>query len=62
MPAGAIGHLTFATAVEDDETVNFNIPASVFLEGPNVIAVEVHQVNAGSSDLSFDLRTLRKYF
>jgi Calcineurin-like phosphoesterase len=55
MPAGPIGHGTFAPAVEDDEIVNFTIPSSVFLEGTNMIAVEVHQVNLGSSDLSFDM-------
>ncbi len=55
MPGGVIGHGTFASAVEDDEIVNFTIPASVFVEGNNVIAVEVHQINLGSSDLSFDM-------
>jgi hypothetical protein len=31
------------------------IPSSAFVEGNNVIAVEVHQVNATSSDVSFDM-------
>jgi calcineurin-like phosphoesterase family protein len=58
MPGGVIGHSTFASAVEDDEIVNFTIPGYLFFEGTNVIAVEVHQINLGSSDLSFDMELI----
>jgi hypothetical protein len=48
--SGAIGSSTDATA---DET--FTIPASWLHAGTNVIAAEVHQVNAGSSDIVWGL-------
>ena len=59
MPAGTIDHTTFAnsTAV-DDSTIIITVPSSVFSIGNNVIAVEMHQVNATSSDLSFDLELI----
>ena len=46
----------------EDEFVSFAIPAEAFTVGENVIAVEVHQVSATSSDVSFDLqvRGIRK--
>lgn len=34
----------------------FNLDPSMFLEGENVIAVEVHQTSASSTDLAFDLQ------
>ncbi len=48
---------TFASASGDDGNAFFttSIPASYLTDGRNVIAVEVHQVSAGSSDLVFDL-------
>lgn len=55
MPAGPPTHGSFASAVEDDEIVQINVPAAAFVAGSNLIAVEVHQVNLGSSDLSFDM-------
>ncbi|HEX2749307.1 MAG TPA: Ig-like domain-containing protein [Verrucomicrobiales bacterium] len=61
MPAGAINYLT--TAVNNtgdtpaDETTYFplTLPANVLVNGPNVIAVEVHQSGTSSSDISFDM-------
>jgi len=35
--------------------VSTNLPTSVFSAGVNTIAVEVHQDNTGSSDISFDM-------
>ncbi len=59
MPAGPIDHNTFANSVAvDDSTIIITVPNSVFAIGTNVIAVEMHQVNAGSSDLSFDLELI----
>jgi hypothetical protein len=46
---------TYALSYNDGETVHFSLPKSVLHEGENQIAVEVHQCNAGSSDLMFDL-------
>ena len=49
---------TFAPASAPDDGQNFNaitIPASFLAEGRNVIAIEIHQATANTSDLSFDL-------
>jgi hypothetical protein len=58
MPEGDIAFTTFASEVIGgaDETtpVVREIPASLLVNGENVIAIEVHQVNAGSSDLGLD--------
>lgn len=59
MAAGEPTYLTYANATVDSTTEStffaYNVPASLLVPGDNVIAVEVHQVNAGSSDISFDL-------
>lgn len=54
MPAGAIAHGTLASSAVET-TVSFTVPTSSFLNGNNVIAVEMHQNSASSSDLSFDM-------
>jgi hypothetical protein len=44
-----------------DETNNFyatNLSPGLLLEGTNLLAVEIHQANPTSSDLSFDLELL----
>ncbi len=61
MPAGIITDSTFANVTTDgaSETAlnNFNITqAGLFVSGWNTIAVEIHQVNATSSDISFNMR------
>jgi hypothetical protein len=61
MPAGAIAYSTFASSLVDGANENALlssplIPTSLFQNGTNVIAVEVHQINAISSDLGMDLR------
>ncbi|HBF19370.1 MAG TPA: hypothetical protein DDW81_04680 [Cryomorphaceae bacterium] len=61
MPSGSIGFNTFAsTAVGGgDETTYFETRVGPMLQtGENVIAVELHQVSANSSDLSFDMEVL----
>ncbi len=59
MPAGSIGYTTAAsTSVSGgDEAVFFrtNLNPSVIRAGTNVLAVEIHQNSASSSDISFDL-------
>jgi hypothetical protein len=46
---------TFATtSVEDDVLIEADLPVSLLVPGVNVIAVEMHQQSAGSSDISFD--------
>lgn len=58
MPAGAVVHGTLATTaiggIDETTPVTYIIPTSAFINGANTIAVELHQSNATSSDLSFD--------
>ena len=51
--AGYNDHATSAI-VNEQIPVTFSIPASVAINGKNVLAVEVHQATASSSDVSFD--------
>lgn len=56
--AGAVTFNTLATADAADDgssVLTANIPTSYFVNGTNVIAAEVHQFVANSSDLSFDM-------
>ncbi|HEU4495647.1 MAG TPA: alkaline phosphatase PhoX, partial [Flavobacterium sp.] len=59
MPAGAIDNTTLSSGTIDgaDEKryISFFLPKTIFQNGINRIAVEVHQRDAQSSDLSFDL-------
>ncbi|HKQ38751.1 MAG TPA: Ig-like domain-containing protein [Verrucomicrobiae bacterium] len=58
MPPGPATYSTLASALAPDdgeEAVAASISGSLLVNGANVIAVEVHQVNATSSDLTFDL-------
>ena len=57
MPAGAVTYTTSATANANDATTSFTIPASSFVAGNNVIAVEVHRnwvLNSGVNRLDKD--------
>ena len=59
MPAGDVDYLTPASnsVGGDDESAfyDFNVGAHLLSDGINVLAVEIHQVNGTSSDISFDL-------
>jgi secreted PhoX family phosphatase len=59
MPAGAITYTTFSSTTVDgsNETTYFShlLPKTVFKNGRNTIAVEVHNRSASSSDIGFDL-------
>lgn len=56
MPAGTIGHTTPPPAAGNATVLrSFAIPAGVLVDGDNVIAVEVHQVNGTSSDIAFNM-------
>jgi hypothetical protein len=56
LPTGPITFDTLAVAVSpDNQIVEFSVPAGYLSNGVNVVAVEMHQVNPVSSDLSFDL-------
>jgi len=56
MPEGLINYLTTVPnyIVDENAFTNFNVPVELLIGGTNVLAVEVHQNNASSSDLSFD--------
>jgi hypothetical protein len=60
MPAGEIFYDTWAAAGPSDENtyVHFSLKHDWLLPGENTVAVEVHQISAGSSDVSFDLELL----
>ncbi|MGI9245065.1 MAG: metallophosphoesterase, partial [Verrucomicrobiales bacterium] len=59
LPAGAIGSGTLASSAigGSSETIFYvtTVDPALLLEGANVIAVEIHQANATSSDISFNL-------
>lgn len=59
MPAGAIGYLTLASSavadVNEDTFFEAMIDPCVLVEDANVIAVEIHQSAASSSDIGLDL-------
>ncbi len=63
MPAGTPTNATLASAAaaENGNTIiTFDIPTTSFVSGNNLIAVEVHQNSASSSDLTFDLELIAK--
>lgn len=55
MPAGAVAHDTFANLLVDNAVLRgpFTISGDALLAGENTLAVEVHQINTGSSDVVF---------
>lgn len=59
MPAGATDYATYASSTVgpplQNTYVTYQFPASLLADGENVIAVELHQCNAVSTDLYFDL-------
>lgn len=59
MPAGPIGYRTNATFAISGTTerirASYTFDPSLLREGRNVLAVEVHQANVSSSDLSLDV-------
>ncbi len=58
MANGAVAYGTYANATVNAERdwMSFGIDPSLLVEGENVIAAEIHQVNATSSDIAFDFR------
>jgi len=56
MPAGPVGVNTLADDSVDYLPKTFTIDTRQLRDGVNVIAVEMHQGDSGSSDISFDLR------
>lgn len=57
MPDGRVTDKTFANKTSGNgDTHTIRIPAAALRKGENTLAVEVHQANGGSSDVSFDAR------
>ncbi|TZF96076.1 hypothetical protein FW781_11620 [Chryseobacterium panacisoli] len=50
------GTSEFLPTAQENNFFNYNIPSSYFNTGDNVIAIEVHNQNASSSDVSFDCK------
>lgn len=63
MPTGTITSSTFASAATTSENVFQEFPLSVFsvVNGTNTIAVEIHQANLTSSDISFDMELVGSF-
>lgn len=55
LPANPAFDLYSGNVVGNNAIDVLSIPASAFSAGENTIAVEIHQANANSSDISFDL-------
>ena len=59
MPDGFLNFVTPAlspvTQDQEDIATSYELPEGLLLEGENVLAVEVHQINKLSQDLRFDL-------
>lgn len=56
MPGGPINYSTFSLqATQEGVYIPFSIPKGILKSGDNVLAVEIHQNSATSTDLSFDL-------
>ncbi len=62
MPEGAVVHGTFASSTTPSENGFYvhDLPADKLVAGTNILAVEVHQADAESSDVSFDLELREK--
>ena len=60
MGAGEITYTNWASNANDDGVGFFagSAPAGLLVEGTNVLAVELHQSSATSTDISFDLQML----
>jgi hypothetical protein len=52
--AGAITYSTFATSTGENTIDTANLSTTGLQSGANVVAVEIHQADLGSSDISFD--------
>ncbi|MBN2505696.1 MAG: lamin tail domain-containing protein [Verrucomicrobia bacterium] len=58
MPGGTITYRTWASANGENTQAATNLPATLLQTGTNVVAVEVHQDEGDSSDISFDLQLI----
>ncbi len=54
MPTGTIAYTTPATSAIEETTDNTSINPALLQAGSNVLAVEIHQANGTSTDISFN--------
>jgi len=54
MPSGTIAYNSYSTGSSEEGEFSTAIPNSMLNIGTNVMAVEIHQTNASSSDISFN--------
>ena len=59
MPQGVVGHETTANDAvgfgQEETFFDWSVPGDLLMTGQNIIAVEIHQVDESSSDISFNL-------
>jgi hypothetical protein len=55
LPDGELTYWTYTITWNNGDYADFNVPLELLKNGTNVIAVEVHQTSANSSDLIFNL-------
>ncbi|MFN8247919.1 MAG: T9SS type A sorting domain-containing protein [Ferruginibacter sp.] len=55
MPAGTISNTTLASSTNYTTNATLTVPSSAFTAGNNIIAVEVHQRTANSTNCYFDM-------
>jgi len=58
MPSGTVYYNTFANATGENSIDTATLSATNLLAGTNVAAVEIHQRDLGSSDISFDFELI----
>src|SRR5205823_870853 len=60
MPSGTVAYSTLASAAiggaDESAWYTYTVNPALLVTGTNVIAVEIHQSNGDSSDISFDLK------
>ena len=58
MPGGGIGFTTLASVAGEENSATVPISPALLQTGSNVLAVEIHQANGTSSDISFNAQLL----
>jgi len=61
MPEGPVSFGTYASSAIEPQWVFYQVPVRLLKPGENVMAVEVHQANGSSSDLSFNLDFFQEF-
>ncbi|MCM8533366.1 MAG: hypothetical protein NE330_19520 [Lentisphaeraceae bacterium] len=57
LPDGEISHTSYALSSSGENALSrINIPLSSLVQGTNTIAIEIHNRNKRSSDISFDAK------